>query len=344
MKVSPITESGAATVANPDAGRSAGAERLARAKAIANGTVGVTPVEQPNVDTQVEKVQNSIKRIKMKTQVSTNRHDTSPTEVTEQAPEAVVADPVDTLAPTEQTTAVSEDTKPLSPQFAALVKQKRALQLEKEQLAKERLDLDASKTNDLSGYISKADLKANPLKTLLSEGVTYDQLTESILNDSGNDDIQALREEIKALKEGMDKTLSERDAASDQQVLREIRRSVDQLVATGDEFEMVRESGYAPKVVDLIHRYLKTNGVLMDESEAATLIENELLEESLKFARLKKVQGRLTPTQEQQQQVVQQDNPNRKIMRTLTNRDGVSSTTMSKRERAIAVMEGRLKP
>lgn len=346
MKVSPMAP-GATPIVNPNDGLSADPGRLAKAKAIAMGEAApVRELPHPTLDAQVERAQNSIKRLKMRTQMSSDRH-IEPLLAAEQPIEAAVAPEIDKVAITEQTTVASDDTKPLSPQFAALAKQKRALQLkEQELLAKEKaLSSPETMTKGLEDY--RARIKANALKVLQEEGVTYDQLTEQILaSGSGNEDYLALKAELKSLKEDVNKTLTDRDTQAETQVLSQIRKDVDRLIATGDDYEMIREAGYGPKVVELIHRVWKKEGEIMTEQEAAGLIETELLEESLKFARIKKVQSQLNPTPApivQTQQPVTQDRPNSKIMRTLTNRDGSSAISLSKRERAIAAMEGRLK-
>lgn len=337
MKLSPMAAGQVAV--NSNEGASAGPDRLAKAKAIASGRITeVAPDRGPPQDPQVDRAQSSIKKIKMRTQVSQDRHlrveePTTPQEVLP-----------DTLATTEQVAVASEETKPLSPQFAALARQKREIQLERQKLNAEKAALVTESGDKTSLAEYKARIKANALSVLQEEGVTYDQLTEQILADNGsnNADLSAIKAEIKALKDGFDNRLSERDVLAETQVKTQIRRTVDQLVATGDDFEMVREAGYAPKVVDLIDKIWKKEGILLDESEATAMVEKELLEESLKFAKLGKVQRSLNPAQVKQTQPVQLDRPNTKIMRTLTNRDGASST-MGKRERAIAAMEGRLK-
>lgn len=345
MKVSPVASAVPQSV-NPNEGRSVAPDRLARAKAIATGQEPAAAV----ADSQVERAQASIKRIRLKTQQSPDRHtrleEVAPA-TTPDAPAPTEAPATDTLATTEQAEPTSEASKPLSPQFAALARQKREIQLERQKLEADKAALTTS-APDLKEYVSKADIKANALKVLLAEGVTYDQLTEQILAEGqgGGAELEVLRSEIKALKEGLDnqtKSLTDRDAQQETQALAVIKRDVEALVAQGDDFEMIREAGYAPKVVELIHRIYKETGEILDNTEAATLIEKELLEESLKFAKIKKVQSSLNPAQPKAPQTVQQDRPGTKTMRTLTNRDGVSSTSMSKRERAIAAMEGRLK-
>jgi hypothetical protein len=284
----------------------------------------------------------------MKTQVSPDRHNL----IQEAAPEAVAQPAVtpdvavtaepDTI---ESAPAATEETKPLSPQFAALAKQRREIQLERQKLDAEKAALTTSADKSLTEYRER--IKANALSVLMEEGVTYDQLTEQILaSNQGSEDVSQLKAEIKAIKESLEnqtKSLSEKDQLTEKRVLAQTQRDVDALVAEGDDYEMIREAGYAPKVVELIHRTYKETGEILDNKEAANLIEAELLEESLKFARIKKVQSQLNPVSTGQRPPLKQEQAGTKLMRTLTNRDGASTTSMSKRERAIAAMEGRLK-
>lgn len=348
MKVSPLA-SGTALV-NPNEGASADPDRLARAKAIAMGQEA-PETTQKSADPQVDRAQNSIKRLKMKTQMSQNRHMQpieAPVEpVVETEPLAEAAPPVeasDKTAINEQTPEASEDTKRLGPQFAALAKERRAVQLLKQEvLAKEKaLETQATGTKSLEEY--RARIKANALKVLQEEGVTYDQLTEQILaSNQDNEGMLELRSQIQSLKEEMNKTLSDRDAIAERQALAQIKREADQIVAQGDDYKAIRQAGYASKVVDLIHKVWKTDGDILDTHEAAGMIEKELRLEAAKWAKILDVPAEANPSALKQQQPVQQDRPNTKIMRTLTNRDGSSSLSMNKRERAIAAMEGRLK-
>jgi chromosome segregation ATPase len=342
MKINPLAD-GARPEVNLDQGHSAGADRIARAKAVAAGQSADTATPQTG-DPQVDRIQNQRLKIKLRTQQSTNR----PPEIVDPA-----IDPVATEVSTEKVatevkadiipveTQATEATKPLSPQIAALAKQRRELQLERQKLDAEKKALEDQKqgTSSLESY--KARIKAEALKVLQEEGVTYDQLTEQILaSNQENAELSTLKQEIKALKEGLEnqnKSITDREAQTEQQVLAQLNRDVSSLISQGDDFEMVREAGYAPKVVDLIHKTFKTTGEYLDVSEAASLIEKELLEDSLRFAKLSKVQSALK--QPAQTPVQQPRGP----IRTLTNRDGTSSVAMSKRDRAIAVMEGRLK-
>ncbi len=329
MKISPMPASAGGTpgtdLGNIHLGTTASAEKLAAAKALAAGQE--PPTQQPNQDRQVERIQ--ARRIKMRTNVSPNRFDA-------QAAEPVAAATDSTTSDTSgQTNAAAESTQPLSPQFAALARQRRALQVKERELAEReaKVSQPAATGDDV---ISKADLIANPLK-IFEAGLTYDQLTEAILQSQSGitPEIKALKEELRGVKEDFNKTLSDRDTQAEKQVLAEMKREAQGLVQSGDDYEMVRETGSLPHVMDLIHRTYKTTGEVLDVQEALNLVETDLITETLKVANLKKVQSRLSPVQTPPQSQGKQ-------MRTLTNRDG-TGIPMDRKARAIAAMNGTLR-
>src|ERR1700722_8872618 len=116
MKISPLAQGSG--VAPQEAQRDP--DKVARAKAIASGQ---TPVDVPQGtgDLQVDRAQASMKRIKMKTQVSTNRDDVPLQAIVE--PVVSEQPKIDNLDASEPAQG-AEETKPLSPQFAALAKAK----------------------------------------------------------------------------------------------------------------------------------------------------------------------------------------------------------------------------
>lgn len=341
MKISPVAVGGQGSI-NPNEGQSAGADRRAAAIAIATGQERVA-VPETSGDAQVDRTQDSIRRIKMRTQRSTNRHE--PILAAIETPETTTTS--DIVANTEQVKAAPEATEPLSPQFAALAKAKRTLQAKERELASREAALSSAPVTTDS--YTKDQIRANALSIIREAGVTDDQLTESLLRESedygpGYTKLESEIQAMKQLLESQTKTSLDNEQAVEKQVLAQIQSDVDSLISDGDEFEAVREAGYGPKVTELIHKVFKTEGKILSEHEAATLMNNEIVEEGLRYARLKTVQNRLKPpAPPQQSQPAKQAGPNTKIMRTLTNRDGSSSISLSKRDRAIAAMEGRLK-
>jgi predicted mannosyl-3-phosphoglycerate phosphatase (HAD superfamily) len=347
MKISPLGQGVGAIAQNTNP--TIDPAKVARAKAIAAGETPIEP-QQSSGDPQVDRI--NTKRIKMKTQRSIYRElppevlETPTTEVTTQAsPEE---DKPDVIEPVAQGT---EETRPLSPQFAALAKAKRALQVKERELVtrEEALKLQSPAGNE--DLIAK--LKANPLSVLQEAGVTYDQLTEAIMqNQTGvSPELQAMKAELKALKEELNNQFSTRDKNAETQVLAELKSEAMDLTREGEQFEAIRAAEAQDDVVNLIHRVWQKGwtekgypiGHVMDVSEAAEIVENQLLDEALPFAKLKKVQSRLTPAQEAVVAAqIPQPKPGIKVMRTLTNRDS-AMPVMDRKARAMAAFAGTLK-
>lgn len=346
MNIKPIAQgTGVPAASDVAGGRSASPTRIQNAKAVAEGrTADTVP------DRQVERAKNDIRKIKMRTQRSIWRDQPPQKEIVQElntqadeVPAIPALEESNINDTSEQAKADLEVTRPLSPQFAALAKAKRDLQVKERSIQERERALEAKGQGQSSQELVER-LKSNPLSVLQEHGVTYDQLTEAILANQNerNPTVLKLEEEIKAIKaslEGRDKTQEERDTAAKQQVLNQMERDAKSIIAQGDEYEMVRETGSTPDVIRLIEKTFDSTGEVLDLDEALQLVEDELVEESLKIARIKKIQGRLTPApQEVTTQKIQDKNV--RVMRTLTNRDG-ASVPSSARERAIAAFHGR---
>jgi hypothetical protein len=285
------------------------------------------------IDERIQHAQQNIRSIKMNTNATPGRYvdDANSQEQT------VNTTSNDTSAQNSISETVQNGkvvvNKPLSDQAIALAKHRRSLQVKESELVAREKALAEGNTNS----ISLEALKSNPLKVMRDAGVTYDQLTESILADSnGTQEIQELRNEIKSLKEGIDKNLSDRDQAAEQQVLKEIQREIDSLVASGTDFELIKVNGSQKEVTKLIQRTWKEQGIVLDTREAAKMVEDMLEEDAIKFAGLDKIRSKLTPQQQGQMQTQQSG------MRSLSNRDA-ARPILGRKERAMAAALGQLK-
>lgn len=225
----------------------------------------------------------------------------------------------------EASAGVDEVTQPLSPQFAALAKQRRALQVKERALA----DRERALSDPGQEMVDKALLKKQPMRVLLENGVTYEQLTEEILKNQGNSEVYELKAELEALRTGVDKKLSDRDQESEKQALAEMNREAKSLAQT-DDFELIREWDAVPDVMRLIEVNFKETGEVLDVSEAMQLVEDQLFERAKKVSGFKKLQQQRPAAQAPQG------------MRTLTNRD-TASVPSSARDRAMAAFYGQLR-
>lgn len=282
-------------------------------------------IETP-VDSKTSQPDRDIRKITMKTNATPEpREDIYPGI---EQPEQPQAEPETASSDASVDLKVVEETKPLDPQQADLAKARRALQVRERAIVEREKALEAKATQpDLMSR-----LKTTPLEVLQEAGVTYDDLTEAILaNQSGlNPEIQKLKQELKATKEEISKTLSERDSQQEQQVFSEMKRNITQLVASNDDFELVRRAGMEEEVLDLIRRTWKESGEALTESDALKLVEEELTKEYQSLSEAKKFKA------------AQQAAPARPAMRTLTSQ-GAATPQMSRRDRAIAAARGVLK-
>ena len=319
MKISPVSSTGGQpgqAIGNVEVGITANPLKMDRARAIARGE---TPPEQSQ---QAQRVEQNVRSLKMRTNFNTNREE----QVLE--PQSIISESIEPAA--------AEVTQPLSPQFAALARQKRALQLERAALDKEKAEMSGSGKMSRQEFL--AELKSKSLGLLQEAGVTYDQLTEAILANPQNAELQALKDKVDSLEKGVDQRFQTREQENEEQALDQMVRDAKLIAKDGDSFALVRETNSFQDVRELIKRvYKESNGTdILDVREALELVEAELVKEAEKLAGIEKVRNRIgapysAPLQSQPQG-----------MRTLTARD-TANPSLSRRQRAIAAMQGTLR-
>ncbi len=264
----------------------------------------------------------------------------------------------ETPTPPAETKAVEE---PLSAQYAIIARKEKAIR-QREQLLKDKeaaikAKEDASKATsqassfDETKYVSKDKLSKDPFSVLTEMGLTYDQLTELALNGPKPKDIEmmnelkSLKEELKALKgesETTKKSFLDYQSQNESLGINQLTKQATLLVNSNPEFETIKETGSIGDVVDLIKQTLKEDGIVLTVEEAAQQVEDYLLEEALKLAKIKKIQQRLAPKAPAAEAAAPVNSqPKQQQLKTLTNAVG-SSRTLSARERAILAMEGKL--
>lgn len=334
MKISAMPAGSAGTpgidLASTHIGMTASAGKLAAAKAIA---AGIEPQAHEERDPQLERAQN-IRKIKMRTNFSIHRDD-----VPVVAEQAASETQDSTVSDKDgQAQAAVESTQPLSPQFAALAKQRRALQVKEREIADREAKLTQTPFN-ADEYISKADLLSNPLK-VFDAGLTYDQLTEAILSSQSGvtPEIKALKDELKAIKDGIDNKFITQAEAQEEAALNSIADEIEALSKEGDDYELIRSENAVGPVLNKIYSHYKKTGEVLDTRTVMTQIENQYLEKYLGYSNIGKVKSKIAPSLETQAQPQLQG----KQMKTLTNRDG-ASIPMDRRARAIAAMTGNLR-
>lgn len=275
-------------------------------------------------------------------------------EVTETtSPEVPKADP---------TAAVAEE--PISSQYAVLARkekqfrakvqaQEAALRAREAAIAEREAKASQAPEIDKSQYIPKQKLTEETIETLLEAGLSYDQITEKMLQQQNPVDPQTrvlLRKmeekiaKLEAEQEGTKKSFNEVQESNYKGAIEQIRRDVSTLVRDGDDYAAIRETDSVADVVELIEKTYKEDGDLLTVEEAAALVEKELVDRISEYARLSKIQQKIqsaykpTPQNSVQSQGDKQPQP----PKTLTN--GMNhSGKLSARERAILAFKGELK-
>lgn len=278
--------------------------------------------------------------------------------------EAVSTPAVESTAPAKVAEpAVAEE--PLSSQYAILARKEKAIRARDAQLRAREEAIKAKEVSvstpkapesssfDESKYISKDSLQKDLFGTLAELGLTYDQITAQATNAptpeqvAFQQEMKALRDEIKSLRgetETQKKTYEQQQQDSYKQAVTQIRSEANILVKNSEAFETIRETNSVDDVVELIEKTFSQDGILLSVEEAAEQVEDYLIDEAMKIAKIKKIQQRLapraptTPAPAQKQTGTSQQPQ----LKTLTN--GVASTRkLSNVERAHLAFKGQLK-
>lgn len=261
--------------------------------------------------------------------------------------------------PPAQEAAPEKPAEPLSNQYAVLARKEKAARAKALELQQREMMLKAREEAlkpqvDTSKYVDRS-LLSDPqkaIKVLEENGLSYDQLTEAILNQASSQTpeaqiIQKLQARIDQLEEGLNKTnksYEEQQKQQYDQAVSQIRNEVVQLINRNpDDFEAIRATRSVDDVVDLIKQTFEKDQILMTPEEAAQEIEEYLAEEAYRLSQLKKIQSRyrsqVAPATAGAKPAAPSNQPQKQPMKTLTNSVG-STRKLTARERAIAVFKG----
>lgn len=272
--------------------------------------------------------------------------------------QGVVEEPTSQAPVQEAPRAASEES--LSSHYATLARKEKALRAKSQQqetairarearLAEQEAAIKAKEAEYTSNYIPKEKLTSDTLNALLDAGLSYDQITEAMLQQQSQPDFTKSRAylemqgELKAVKQAQElakKSLEDQQTQAYQQAVNQIKTEAKKLVFTDPNFETIKTTNSVQDVVELIEETFKQDGVLLSVEEAAQLVEDHLVEEAMKIAGLKKIQQRLQASTPSAQKAT--DEPKQQQLKTLTNQ--VSSTRqLSAKERALLAFRGELK-
>lgn len=233
--------------------------------------------------------------------------------------------------------------KQLRAQAKQFQDQKAAFEAEKAQL------LQKAQTPDTSW---KDKIKQDLIGTLAEAGLTYDEVLNTYVNHTPMDQnmklFQAKMREIEEKTDKLNNQFTETQKQNYNQAVKQIKTEVKQLVKSAPEdFEVINSQGELAEeaVVKLIEKTYEDEGYLMDVADAAREVEDYMAEQTLALAKLKKIQAKLTPSQEAAQAEVKIEPKEQKTPTTLSHDMQSASkplTAKERRQRAIMAFEGKL--
>lgn len=355
MKLTPVSHPAQIQQTGPTQAASDARERAISAL-LGNKPAAATPVAPNQVQAQETAVANP--------------NNISPEEMTAVRPPSQpeqVSKPVDNLTKVEETNETPAKDPQLEQQFKDLARQERILRARAQKQAQElksqqealkarEAELQAKQQAYEQGWISKDKFKQDPLSVLEEAGVTYEELTQRLLNPLDtrvSSEIQALKNEIKALRAANDEAKVEAQKTQTEQyqaALKQIKQDVTDLVKQDpNTFEAIAKTNSIDDVVELIERTYQKDGIILSVDQAAQEVEDYLVEEGFKsLSRIEKIKKRLEvdgakvtpkPQEKQQTQANNAETTQQSTTKTLTNAMG-STRKLSARERAIARASG----
>jgi sulfur relay (sulfurtransferase) DsrC/TusE family protein len=238
--------------------------------------------------------------------------------------------------------------------YAELARKEKAFRAKEEsyktQMAEKEQGWLAKEQEYQQKYIPKDRLLQDTLGVLQEAGLSYDQLTQLVMNPPSQEALinMQLQNKIKELESKLDSRFnsfeeSQKAAQSKQyeQAINQMRGQVKNLVAQdADTFELINAHGddALESVVRYVEDYYKETQQVLSIEEAAKAVEEYLFEESQKLLALKKIKSKLVPQEQETPQV--QGKP--QVHKTLTNTNATTTQRpMTARERAIAAFNGQ---
>lgn len=244
--------------------------------------------------------------------------------------------------------AVEDPTSARDQQFAAMARKEKQLRAYDRDVRAREEAFKARETevSRLSGLQTKAS--NDPLGVLKDLGITYDQLTKAIVESPNpqtyeQSEMAKLAAEVTKLREDQAKAITaaeERQKSADENAFKMIQNDVKMFVQGNDEFEMIDKTGSHEQVAEYIRQVWEKENVWLDTATAAKEVENQLLEDALEVAKLKKIQSRLMPAAPSEQNAPDTKKPPMQTQsnqsKTLTNRmTSAEFRALPPRERAI---------
>lgn len=246
---------------------------------------------------------------------------------------------------------------PKADRFAMLARKEQDL-LRRQQAVRHQQSVLAQQAEEIRAFQeAKRQAALNPLDALKQLGLTYEQITEFVLNDNKptpNAEVQSVRQELEEFKrqarDEQKRILEEQralQAQEQQQIIESFREEVNEYVGQhADTYELTNLYGGANLVSEVIEEHFKQSGKLLTIPEAAKLVEEHYEDLARKAVATKKFAVTQQKAASPQAQTAA---PAPKLGPTLTNDLGATAVAGPKSQRsdadriaaALARLEGR---
>lgn len=250
--------------------------------------------------------------------------------------------------PTELTPANPELTppvakeEPLSAKFAALARKQKALEAEKSKWKEERHKEDGDRSEYLKWKEdqSKPKAKKTPIEALMTEGYSYEDAAQFVMNDNRPtaefrvkevetkfETFKREQEEKEAAKLESEKTQSESQQAK---AIEDFKTSInDYVIQNADTYELIslhEAQGLIYDTISAHYEQTKEEGSpkILSTKEASDLVEAYLEERVEKSIATKKLQAKLKPADEQKKESAVQAFTSKTLNNSVTSSSGTA--------------------
>ena len=250
---------------------------------------------------------------------------------------------------------VSPDKRP-NPGLEALARrerqlrhQSRAVQAEKQALKARQAEIEAQVSSQWKQKIS-----SSPWDAMIEAGLTPEQATEIILNKPAPETfaVQQLQKELEALKketESQKAQMASQVSNQYNEAKRHMAMEANLIVKADPNLEPIKAMGAQAAIPQLIEDVFNRGlpgkyprGYVLSVEESAKLVNDYLIDEGVRIAKIGAIQKRLTPTSSKPPVRTDAQQPKLTLSNLMTATTKPSLSDRERRERAILAYEGKL--
>jgi hypothetical protein len=225
-----------------------------------------------------------------------------------QAPQQIEAQPE---ASTEANPQAAEPAKaqqsPTSDtRFSALAKKEAALHRQREQIKADKAAIEDAARRVAEFESVRSTAKMNPIKALESLGLTYDQVTEFVMN--GNkptvgSEVESVRAEIEKLRSEQEEARRAAEERAQAQVEKEYESVIENFKSSAERhveenknrYELTVANNGSSLVYEVVEQHFNETGKLLPLDEAAGLVESYFEGIADRIVASSKIQARIAP-------------------------------------------------